>query len=141
MMKQVLMDSLNVLYADLVLDPQATSKLTPTDFVELESVEDTFLDLGKTLRAKLPDAITSWTPTQTDSSIQLVAVYKDTAWFELVVVNKKCQGEQVWAAAPIALQIQVGEGSWESSLIKSVPSESPDLVTFDVLIAWGDEGL
>jgi hypothetical protein len=46
--------------------------LTPTDFVELESVKDTFLDLGKTLLAKLPDAITSWTPTQTDSSIQLV---------------------------------------------------------------------
>jgi hypothetical protein len=142
MMKQVLMDSLNVLYADLVLDPQATSKLTPTDFVELESVKDTFLDLGKMLRAKLPDAITSWTPTQTDSSIQLVAVYKDTAWFELVVVNTKCQSEQVWTAAPpIALQIQVGEGSWESSLFKSVPSESPDLLTFDVLIAWGKEGL
>jgi hypothetical protein len=56
-------------------------------------------------------------------------VYKDTAWFELGVVNKKKQGEQVWTAAPIALQIQVGEVSWESSLIKSVPSENPDLVT------------
>ena len=140
MMKQVLMDSLKVLYADLVLDPQATSKLTPTDFVELESVEDSFLDLGKTSRAKLPDAITSWTPTQTDSSVQLVAVYKDTAWFELIVLTEKTQDEQVWTAAPIALQIQVGEGSWESSLIKSVPSESPDLVTFDVLIAWGNKG-
>jgi hypothetical protein len=137
-LKQVLIDSLNVSYADITLDPEATSTAKPSDFVQLESVQDSFLELGKSSRSTLPEAVASWTPTtQGDSpSIQPVASYKDTAWLELILKVTENQENQLWTAAPVALQIQVGEGSWESSLIKCIPSERPDLVTLEIFIAW-----
>jgi hypothetical protein len=40
-------------------------------------------------------------------------------------------------AVPIALQIQVGDGSWESWLIpQKKTDDGPDFVTFHVLVAW-----
>jgi hypothetical protein len=137
-LKQVLIDSLKVSYADIILNPKATSTLKPSEFVQLDSVQDSFLELGKSSRSSLPEAVASWTPTAPGDSpsIQLVASYKDTAWLELILTVTDYQQNQVWTAAPITLQIQVGDGSWESSLIKCIPSERPDLVTFDIFIAW-----
>lgn len=105
--------------------------------MELESVEDTFLDPGQDVACQTARC-NHLVDTNTNRLVDSVGwVYKDTAWFELGVVNKKCQGKQVWTAAPIALQIQVGEVSWESSLIKSVPSKSPDLVTLTFSLHGG----
>ena len=136
-MKHVLMDSLVVEYKDIVLDREATSTLKPTEMVELQSVEDSFLEMR---RAKLPDAVSNWTPRTEDTSgepfIRQIASHKDAAWFELTVKEGAGVGDNQYVAAPISLQIQVGDGSWESSLVKPQPMEGLDLVIFDVLIAW-----
>ena len=131
-MKHVLMDSLVMLYANLVVCREAVATLKPTEMVELDSVEDSFLEMG---RVKLPDAVANWTPSEGVPSIQLVAAHKDAAWFELTVGECRSAKDQ-FVATPIALQIQVGDGSWESSLIKTKQTEGPDLVTFDVLVTW-----
>ena len=52
--KHVLMDSLEEEYRNVVLDCNAASNMPATDFVELESVQDSFLEMG---RIKLPDAV------------------------------------------------------------------------------------
>jgi hypothetical protein len=138
MLKQVLLDSLTVSFANLMLDPEATRDMQPSEFVQFESVQDSFLELGKSSRSTLPEAVASWTPTTQGNSpsIQLVESYKDTAWLELILKVNENQENQVWTAVPIALQIQVGEGSWESSFIKCITSETPNLVTFDIILAW-----
>ena len=43
------------------------------------------------------------------------------------------------SAVPIALQIEVGNGSWDSSLIrpeKKGDATTKDLVNFDLVIVW-----
>jgi len=137
-MKHVLMDSLVNKYRQVVVDCEATSTVQPTEMVELQSVEDSFLEMG---RSKLPESVSTWTPSDgvVDASIRLVDFQKDAAWFELTVKESTVAGgkNQCCIAAPLALQIQVGNGSWESSLVKAKEIEGgPDLVTFDVLIAW-----
>ena len=56
-MKHVLMVSLVVEYADIVLDCESTALLQPMELVELQSVQDTFLEMGC---AKLPEAVVKW---------------------------------------------------------------------------------
>lgn len=143
MMKHVLMDSLELDYKDIVL--LATSSTfaleQPTELVQLESVEDCFLEMG---RATLPEAVVNWVGGSDDlssCSIQFIALQKDAAWFELNVGNvnvSAAASKDTWVALALALQIQVGDGSWESSLVKPkpMPGGEPDLVTFHVLIAW-----
>ncbi|MGK3760348.1 MAG: hypothetical protein ACI8RD_012665, partial [Bacillariaceae sp.] len=62
------------------------------------------------------------------------------AWFELVVVEPSTN-PGVHCAVPFAMDIQVGDGSWESSLIQSQATseseeESKDFVSFDLVLVW-----
>jgi hypothetical protein len=150
--KHVLMDSLEEEnYKNVVLDWNATCKnmAASEDFVELESVQDSFLEMGRVTR--LPDAVATWNGSdesvitaEETSSCRLVACHKDVAWFELhvnssssAIPNIADSNDDDYVAVPIALQIQVGDGSWESSLIKQKETDDgPDFVTFHVLVAW-----
>jgi hypothetical protein len=148
--KHVLMDSLEENYGNVVLDWNATCNMAASDFVELESVQDSFLEMGRV--TLLPDAVATWngsseSPTAAEeTSCRLVACQKDVAWFELhvnssaIVTNNtgdSSNNNDDFVAVPIALQIQVGDGSWESSLIPPKKTDDgPDFVTFHVLVAW-----
>ena len=61
-----------------------------------------------------------------------------TAWFELVVVAVAAPDEPVSSAIPMSLQIEVGNGSWESSLIPPQVNDdeasAPDMVKFNLVI-------
>jgi hypothetical protein len=73
------------------------------------------------------------------SQLRIVSTKGDTAWVELVVCNAATVDEvssdtvnaNACLAVPLALQIEVGNGSWEASLIKrrDMPAEEKDLVT------------
>jgi hypothetical protein len=149
--KHVLMDSLEENYENVVLDWNATCNMAASDFVELESVQDSFLEMGRV--TLLPDAVATWngssvlvTTAAEETSCRLVACQKDVAWFELhvkssaIVTNHtgdSSNNNDDFVAVPIALQIQVGDGSWESSLIpQKKTNDGPDFVTFHVLVAW-----
>ena len=47
--------------------------------------------------------------------------------------------QNVNSAVPITLELQVGDGSWESSLIQPQDDgnqDSKDLVSFDLVLIW-----
>ena len=116
----VVVDSLSGQTMDIhVLTTPALQK-PPTAVATLEAVEDLFLDMNK---LKEPDAVAMFEST---GKTRLVATQADTAWFEVA-------GGQ--GAVPLSLQIQVGDGSWESSLIKKQPNgDEVDFCNFDVVL-------
>jgi dynactin-4 len=140
-LKHVLLDSLELVFANISVDFAIASTIDATEMIELESMEDALLEIGKSQTGVIPDAVASWTPPGegSASAVRVVATKRDSAWVEFVVVGGA--SDSIGAAevsrqtVPLAMDIQVGEGSWESSLIK--PREDvkgPDLVRFDVLV-------
>jgi len=131
------------------LEPTATKDVTKTDVVELDSVEDAFLELGKK-QTKNPTEVLEWDVSACatallggdkgagSSSIRLIAKQSDSAWFEFACLDTTSDGSAIYNAVPIALQIQVGDGSWESSLVKPLPTKDnePDFVSFDIVVTW-----
>jgi hypothetical protein len=153
LLEDVLVDPLTQLSINAVLHPQLSSDLAPTDVCQLESAEDTFIELGKS-SSEMPDAVTTWKADDilanaagypsTSGSLRLVGQQKSLAWFELVVAEPaSIPGSEVSPkfghyAIPLSLQVQVGEGSWESSLIQQRFTEEggQDFVLFEFLLAW-----
>ena len=92
-------------------------------------VEDSFLGIQSTQE---PSVIRDFV---TSGKTQLVATQADTAWFE-VVADGTATSETI--VVIISLQIQVGDGSWESSLIaKNTTARDGDKIdfcTFDVVL-------
>lgn len=117
-----------------------------TETVELEAAEDAFLELGKDFQSEAPREVKSWDAISVLSSstraneIKLIAQQKDAAWFEFIFNNVESAIEQNMesyvATTPIGLQLQVGDGSWETSLIEPIPKEGPDFVLFQVIFVW-----
>ena len=134
--------------AKLVTDP--VQQLQASDMCQLEPAEDTFLELGKSYEE--PDEVSKWDVTSvlasstvtgyssSASTLRLLAQKSAAAWFELVVAEvASSAGGTAYTAIPLALQIKVGDGSWESSLIQPEPvkeGEEHDMVAFDIVIAW-----
>lgn len=116
-------------------------KLAATEHVELLSAEDSFIEFGSGGK-EIPYKVLRWEPsaaTAADTSaMKLVAQSASTAWFELVVPNVPAVDAAWRPAVPLALQIEVGNGSWQSSLVqpKPVEGEEQDWVTFDLVITW-----
>ena len=126
--------------------PDATSSVTPTDFFVLDPADDPFLDIGKGHEGD-PSEVRDWDAMAIlgaldigkASQLRIVSTKGDTAWVELVVCNADTVDEvssdtvnaNACLAVPLALQIEVGNGSWEASLIKrrDMPAEEKDLVT------------
>lgn len=135
-----------------------TSTLVLSDMVELEPVEDAFLGMGKG-QSHDPKEVEGWDADevlnveagQEDSSsvgcsFRTVAVNKDTAWIELLVTEDEDtvspSGSEVhssdYIATPVTLQIEVGNGSWENSLIKPKEAEDggDDIVSLRLVLVW-----
>jgi hypothetical protein len=138
------------------------SSITPTDYFVLDPADDPFLDIGKSheedgdpLVVKNWDAMTTLgtiagdggSGTSSTSKLQLVVTKGDTAWVELILciddatspppttINDTNTNAD-YLTVPLALQIEIGNGSWEASLIKrrhDIPNEEMDLVTFNLV--------
>ena len=128
------------------------------DMVELEAVEDALFDIGAG-QSKEPKEVDKWdadavlkarghsSDTCSDDGpskcpFSTVAVSKDRAWVQLVIEEdgfKETSTLGEFVAFPATLQVEIGNGSWESSLIKSAPEikeGESDLVSFRLLLAW-----
>ncbi|CAB9516355.1 Dynactin p62 family [Seminavis robusta] len=139
-----------------------SSSTLKSDVVALDSAEDAIVDIGKVF--EVPEEVLNWDPEKAlnDSSpaseamadleenhvrflgISMLAEKSGSAWFEMICATKekpgiKTESSNLSLAIPLALQIEVGNGSWESSLIKANPTEEgqePDKVTFDLVVTW-----
>ena len=63
------------------------------------------------------------------------------AWFELVIMEEQPTSDGVYCAIPLAMQIEVGNGSWESSLVQpdskgESGDATNDIVIFNLLLVW-----
>jgi len=133
----------------------STSTMVLPDMVELESIEDALLDIGAG-QSKEPKQVEDWDAGvileargnssdcdggPSECPFSTVAVSKDRAWIQLVIEEdgfKEISTPGEFVAFPATLQVEIGNGSWESSLIKSadVKEGDIDLVSFRLLLAW-----
>jgi hypothetical protein len=141
-MENVLLDSISRKRADVSLQSKWTESLQTTDLIELDCLEDTSLEMAK-VNPDEPTAVLEWDAsglhaTTQGSCLRLVAQQSDTAWIELVVNSELVSMDTKAAAAiALALYIEVGNGSWEYSLVKPInPDNQKDSVKLDILVAW-----
>jgi hypothetical protein len=130
----------------------STSTIVLPDMVELEAVEDALFDIGAG-QSKEPKEVETWDAnailkaTECDDEglsgcpFSTVAVSKDRAWIQLVIEEdgfKETSTPGEFVAFPATLQVEIGNGSWESSLIKSVEVKEgeSDLFSVRLLLAW-----
>jgi hypothetical protein len=144
----------------------AMSSITPTDYFILDPADDPFLDIGNkssNTEGGDPLVVKNWDAMMTlgtiagdggigssssKSKLQLVATKGDTAWVELIlcfddatspppiITTNDTSTNADYLTVPLALQIEVGNGSWEASLIKrrdDIPDEEMDLVTLNLV--------
>ena len=146
-LENILVDPFTETFVQGVLcNPESMTSMTTTDFFVLEPADDPFLDIGKG-KEEDPPAVKDWDATSTldsmgdgnTSQLKLVATQGDTAWVELILYNATAEdfsrNANKYLAVPLALQIEVGNGSWEASLIKrrDLPDEEQDLVTLSLV--------
>lgn len=128
---------------------ESLSSIDPSKWIELDSAKDLLLDIGKRQEDD-PEVVSSWDfapifdTLDGDSlpKLTIVASRGDTAWVELVIpstVVAESDGEKPpsnYFAVPLSMQIEVGNGSWEASLIKrrDLPEEEQDLVHLDFAV-------
>jgi len=133
-MNGLLVDTMNHTFLDVKLSTEVS--FSTTDKVELLSAEDSIIELGASAR-ETPTEVLQWDPAATatnDHSLRLVAKTASDAWFELVAPDVSSSN-----AIPLALQVDLGNGSWESSLIPTKPEAGEsDNVTFDLVLAWAN---
>jgi hypothetical protein len=149
-LENLLVDPLTELTVNAKLMTESLHDVKATEMCQLEPAEDSFLELGKPSYED-PVEVSEWKPAPVLSnspvnvenpspSLRLVTQKSAVAWFELVLVENTVENEkEYYTAIPLALQIKVGAGSWENSLIQPDPSkvgEEKDMVTFDLVIAW-----
>ena len=143
----LLVDTLTQTVVRAELKPPLTNPLGTTATVTLLSAEDTIIELGGKARA-VPKKVQNWDPDgvadnyDSDSgnalstSFRLVAKSASDAWFELVVREGLGQSPSLARAIPLALEVDLGNGSWESSLIAVPEGVDNDKVTFDLVLVW-----
>jgi hypothetical protein len=139
----LLVDTLEQQFVQAELKPALMNGLETTETVELSSAEDSIIELrGKTLRT--PELVTNWDPElvlkRVDTAegfvpfIRPVAQSAADAWFELVVLEAHADASMA-SAVPLALEVDLGHGSWESSLIPTI-DVAKDIVVFDLFLVW-----
>lgn len=126
--------------ADLLVDTLSQKRVSanvthllndfePTNTVELLSAEDSIIEMGGRAH-EIPDEVRSWQPSS--SVFSVVAQKASSAWLG---VNLPVQDVESPVAVPFAMQIEVGNGSWDSALIQSqATEEQADRATFDLVV-------
>lgn len=146
-LRNLLVDPFSDQHINAHVMPEAVRSLESTEICELQPAEDSFLELGKGAD-EVPEAVATWEASKVLSesmvssdgpagSLRLITSKNSVAWFELIVPEGSLE-EGVDSAVPIALDIEVGNGSWDSSLVRPELSEhgEKDIVSFDLVIAW-----
>jgi hypothetical protein len=164
-LEDLLVETLTNKHVDVfILDtssPGDTESFLISDVVVLHSAEDSIADIGKVLET--PDEVVNWdsekamAAVSTDDSmssleenhvafhgIKVLAEKSGSVWFELICCTKlspdmKPVSSELFSAFPLSLQIEVGNGSRESSLIKADSTEEgevADKVLCDLVVAW-----
>ena len=147
-MEDLIVDPLKRVSVDAHLDTDVAKAIDATGFCELEPAEDSFLELGEKASDNVPEAVSSWdagdilfdskVSKEMPATLRQLGQKKSVAWFELVVMESTID-QNVNSAVPITLELQVGDGSWESSLIQPQDDgnqDSKDLVSFDLVLIW-----
>jgi len=132
----------------------STSTLVLPDMVELEPVEDALFDIGGASQSGDPEDVEKWDAAAvlkekgtesikgpSDCLFSTVAVSKDKAWMQLIIDQDACEEASAsgdFLAVPATMQVEIGNGSWESSLIKpaEVKDGESDLVPLRLVLAW-----
>lgn len=160
LLQNILVDTFGGKYMDAELMPDVVHNLTPTEMCELEPAEDSFLELGQSSN-QVPELVSKWdaadalsnSPISSEgsnkASLKLLAIKNSAAWFELVVLENSSSSNAdtkgVSTAVPLKLQIEVGNGSWESSLVQpelkgdSSGDDAKDMVSFSLVIVWDNQ--
>jgi hypothetical protein len=134
----VLVESLQQTFMNVVI--LANVEINSTDTVELLSAEDSIIELGASAN-DTPAEVSQWNSstiplenlTASAMMIRLVAKSASDAWYELVLPSS---GENASNAVPLAVEVDLGNGSWESSLIPTQPNVKDDMVIFDLVLVW-----
>jgi hypothetical protein len=125
-------------FHDTVLDTIQilTSVTAPSTTVELLPAEDTLLESGNSGAPMHPlDAVRDWDPSMSaDASLRWIGHQGATAWLDVTI--RLPDTSPLPVGLPVALEIELGNGSWESSLIP-VEKEN-DSVTFDVILVCAE---
>lgn len=105
--------------------------------MELASAEDSLLELTHTSSNQLPETASSWNGTS--ERTQWIAQQQQDAWLEVVIPVQSTlpvTHPLEHCAVPLQMQVELGNGSWESSLIEQDTSKETDWVEFDVILTW-----
>ena len=137
-MAGVLVDTLQQTLLDVALI-SGLDVVSSIDTMELLSAEDSIIELGASAN-DTPDDVWQWNgrvvgaaATPSAMMMRLVAKSASDAWLELVLPSLL---ENAANAVPLALEVDLGNGSWESSLIPTQPNVPDDKVTLDLVLAW-----
>ena len=147
-MKNIVVDPLKKISVDAQLDTNVAKAIDATDLCELEPAEDSFLELGSKMSNDVPEAVSSWeagdvlfhskVSKELPATLRQLGQKKSVAWFELVVLESP-NAFSVHTAVPITMELQVGDGYWESSLVhpeNDGTHDIKDFVAFDLVIIW-----
>lgn len=114
-------------------------------FVALDPVEDAFLELGKG-HSHHPTEVTNWDAQQilrdaeVKSELKVVAQKEDSLWVQYLIAdqNQAANETKNYLSTPLIMEIELGNGSWESSLIKTEKDlkDHVDTVRFTILPVW-----
>jgi len=143
-LENIVVDPLKRFSLDAFLATEITKGIRATSLCELEPVEDSFLELGNKT-SNVPEAVSYWeagdaifdarVSKANPATLRELGQKKSVAWFELVVMEPQTDSG-AYSAVPITMQLQVGDGSWESSLVRSRDDGNGDFVSFDLVIIW-----
>uniref|UniRef100_A0A7S0G9X7 Dynactin subunit 4 n=1 Tax=Proboscia inermis TaxID=420281 RepID=A0A7S0G9X7_9STRA len=149
---RLVIDHMKRTYVDAVI-VGATNNANTSELTQLDAVEDAFLELGKK-QSNSPIEVSSWTPASAlnkidesndkEAHFSIVAHQDDSAWFQVLFSDagssestKTSHKLCLHCALPISMQIEIGNGSWESSLLTSSKGgEGDDFASFDMLVVW-----
>ena len=135
-LRGILVDPFNEQRVQAQLCPSSVTNLGSTGFIELAPADDPFLDIGKAKKGDPPE-VSGWEGTTTEdfenSGLKLVASQGDTSWVEFAVAFEDEVATNL--AVPFSMQIEVGNGSWEASLVKrkELPEQETDLVELSLI--------
>jgi len=149
--------------SEVILDPMTLQKATVNiilpkqqidqgmnmEYISLEPVEDSFLDIGKEATTEFD--IDGWVQNEDldwslERSFRVLSVVNDVACIQYITASVQTRKgsdkneECVYLGTPLSLEIEIGEESWESSLIQArvMEGEEKDLISFPILPVWRD---
>jgi hypothetical protein len=150
---------------DVEYDSGVLRDLPASETVELHSSEDSIIEMGGHKARQTPPEVVNWEPPPTVAAstdedgtkpvLRLVTHRASSAWFELAFVEpaRFCEADETaerarthapdrlaWAVS-LRLEVEVGPGSWETSLIPPLSTggsdaTSVDRVPFDLVLAY-----